>query len=114
MVGGGGDALIGPVHRIVARLDDRFELVAGVLSSDSERGRMQAEAIGLPRAYPDVPMMIAAEAQRADGIDAVSIAGPAANRCASRITSAVRSSGARKAYAQRPPPRNVEADYNTG
>jgi predicted dehydrogenase len=76
LVGGGGEALIGPVHRIAARLDDRFELVAGVLSSDPERGRVQAEAIGLPRAYPDVPAMIAAEAQRADGIDAVAIATP--------------------------------------
>ena len=76
LVGGGGDALIGPVHRIAARLDDRFDLMAGVLSSDAARARAQAEAIGLPRSYPDVPTMIAEEAGRPDGIDAVSIATP--------------------------------------
>ncbi len=31
MVGGGRGAFIGAVHRIAARLDDRFELVAGAL-----------------------------------------------------------------------------------
>jgi len=31
MVGGGNDAFIGAVHRIAARMDDRFELVAGAL-----------------------------------------------------------------------------------
>jgi hypothetical protein len=34
MVGGGQGAFIGAVHRIAARLDDRYELVAGALSSD--------------------------------------------------------------------------------
>jgi len=29
MVGGGNDAFIGGVHRIAARIDDQFELVAG-------------------------------------------------------------------------------------
>lgn len=76
LVGGGGGALIGPVHRIAARLDDRFELVAGVLSSDPQRARAQAEAIGLPRSYPDVPAMIAAETGRPDGIEAVAIMTP--------------------------------------
>lgn len=33
MVGGGQGAFIGAVHRIAARLDDRYELVAGALSS---------------------------------------------------------------------------------
>ncbi len=39
MVGGGQGAFIGAVHRIAARLDDRFELVAGALSSDPERAQ---------------------------------------------------------------------------
>ncbi|MEM9794008.1 MAG: gfo/Idh/MocA family oxidoreductase, partial [Pseudomonadota bacterium] len=39
MVGGGNDAFIGAVHRIAARLDDRFELVAGALSSTPEKAR---------------------------------------------------------------------------
>jgi len=33
MVGGGNDAFIGAVHRIASRIDDRYELVAGALSS---------------------------------------------------------------------------------
>ena len=39
MVGGGRGAFIGAVHRIAARLDDRWELVAGALSSDPERAQ---------------------------------------------------------------------------
>ncbi len=39
MVGGGQGAFIGGVHRIAARLDDRYELVAGALSSDPGRAR---------------------------------------------------------------------------
>ena len=37
MVGGGQGAFIGGVHRIAARLDDAYELVAGALSSDAAR-----------------------------------------------------------------------------
>ena len=36
MDGGGNDAFIGVVHRIAARIDDRFSLVAGALSSTPE------------------------------------------------------------------------------
>jgi hypothetical protein len=32
MVGGGRDAFIGAVHRIAARMDNNFQLVAGALS----------------------------------------------------------------------------------
>jgi predicted dehydrogenase len=37
MVGGGQGAFVGAVHRIAARLDDQYELVAGALSSDPAR-----------------------------------------------------------------------------
>ncbi|CAH1653664.1 Gfo/Idh/MocA family protein [Chelatococcus asaccharovorans] len=76
LVGGGGASLIGPVHRIAARLDDGFELVAGVLSSHPERALKEAEALGLSRGYSDVATMLAAEAERPDGIDAVAIMTP--------------------------------------
>lgn len=76
LVGGGGAALIGPVHRIAARLDDCFELVAGVLSSNREKALAEAARLGLPRGYADVPAMLAAEAARPDGIDAVAIMTP--------------------------------------
>lgn len=76
VIGGGGNALIGPVHRVAAQLDDRIEVVAGVLSSDPQRALQQATEIGLRRSYGTVGDMIAAEAKRDDGIDAVSIVTP--------------------------------------
>ena len=46
MVGGGSDAFIGAVHRIAARLDDRYELVAGALSSTPSARRPRARRWG--------------------------------------------------------------------
>ena len=76
MVGGGEGAFIGNVHRIAARLDDRYELVAGALSSTPEKSRRSAEAIQLPRSYDDFETMASAEAARADGIEVVAIVTP--------------------------------------
>ncbi|MFM0478932.1 Gfo/Idh/MocA family oxidoreductase [Paraburkholderia strydomiana] len=76
MVGGGQGAFIGAVHRIAARLDDRFELVAGALSSDPERARASAAEAGIARSYADWQEMARAEAARDDGIDAVAIVTP--------------------------------------
>ncbi|WP_333671315.1 Gfo/Idh/MocA family oxidoreductase [Elioraea tepidiphila] len=75
MVGGGRGAFIGAVHRMAARLDDRFELVAGALASDPERAMASAAGLGI-RGYPDFRAMIAAEAGRADGAEAVAIVTP--------------------------------------
>jgi predicted dehydrogenase len=78
MVGGGRGAFIGAVHRIASRIDDRWELVAGALSSDPERARGSAEDLGIApdRAYSDVREMARAVAAREDGIDAVSVVTP--------------------------------------
>ncbi|MBV7409013.1 MULTISPECIES: Gfo/Idh/MocA family protein [Roseobacteraceae] len=76
MVGGGNDAFIGAVHRIASRIDDRFELVAGALSSTPEKSQASGEALGLPRIYDDFKQMAQREARRKDGIDAVSIVTP--------------------------------------
>jgi predicted dehydrogenase len=76
MVGGGEGAFIGAVHRIAARLDDHFELVAGALSSEPARALRSADAIGLARAYPDYATMAREEAARPDGIEAVAIVTP--------------------------------------
>ncbi|GFE49285.1 oxidoreductase [Roseobacter cerasinus] len=76
MVGGGKDAFIGAVHRIAARLDDRYELVAGALSSTPEKARASGEALGLPRIYDDFKQMAIREARRKDGIEAVAIVTP--------------------------------------
>ena len=69
MVGGGEGAFIGAVHRIAARLDDHYELVAGALSSTPVKALRSAQALGLARAYPDFRTMAREEAarQRAPG-----------------------------------------------
>ncbi|MDZ7800133.1 MAG: Gfo/Idh/MocA family oxidoreductase [Trueperaceae bacterium] len=61
MVGGGKDAFIGAVHRIAARLDGNFELVAGALSSTPDKARASGEALGLPRVYESWEEMLEAE-----------------------------------------------------
>ncbi|MFC5421899.1 MAG: oxidoreductase [Stutzerimonas stutzeri] len=78
MVGGGRGAFIGAVHRIAARLDDRWQLVAGALSSDPERGRLSGEDLLLDptRLYADATEMAKREKRRKDGIDAVAIVTP--------------------------------------
>lgn len=78
MVGGGRNAFIGSVHRIAARLDDQFELVAGALSSDPVRAQESGRDLGLPadRTYGTYQEMAAAEAARSDGIEAVSVVTP--------------------------------------
>lgn len=76
MVGGGNDAFIGGVHRIAARLDDRYELVAGALSSTPEKSRASGEALGLSRIYDDYKEMAIREARLKSGIEAVSIVTP--------------------------------------
>ncbi len=78
MVGGGIGAFIGGVHRISARLDDHYTLVAGALSATPERAAASAAALGLDpaRSYPDYETMAAAEAARPDGIEVVAIVTP--------------------------------------
>jgi predicted dehydrogenase len=76
MVGGGQGAFIGAVHRIAARLDDCFELVAGALSSDPQRAQASAAEAGIARSYGDWREMARAEAARDDGIDVVAIVTP--------------------------------------
>jgi predicted dehydrogenase len=78
MIGGGTGSFIGEVHRIAARMDNRFELVAGVFSADPARGRASAAAIGIDpsRAYESDEAMFAAEARREDGAEAIAIVTP--------------------------------------
>ncbi|CAM3357773.1 Gfo/Idh/MocA family protein [Halomonas lysinitropha] len=78
MVGGGQGAFIGGVHRIAARIDDHFELVAGAFASDPERARASAATLHVApeRAYADYRAMADAEGQREDGIDVVAIVTP--------------------------------------
>ncbi|NNC76297.1 MAG: Gfo/Idh/MocA family oxidoreductase [Acidimicrobiia bacterium] len=78
VVGGGPGSFIGAMHRTAARLDDRYEIVAGVLSSDPHRSRSAATALGIDpdRAYGDPLELCEAESVRADGADVVAIMTP--------------------------------------
>jgi predicted dehydrogenase len=78
MVGGGRDAFIGAVHRIAARLDDHYELVAGAFSSTEEKSLASAKDLGIAddRAYADFKEMAKREARIKDGIEAVAIVTP--------------------------------------
>jgi len=78
MVGGGQGAFIGAVHRVAARLDDQYVLVAGALSSEPGRAIASALELGLhrDRAYHDFAAMAAGEAAREDGVEAVAIVTP--------------------------------------
>jgi len=78
MVGGGPGAFIGAVHRIAARMDDHYELVAAALSSDPARSRAAAQDLHIApdRAYGSYTEMARAEAARPDRVEAVAIVTP--------------------------------------
>lgn len=78
MVGGGTGSFIGYVHRIAARIDGDFELVAGALSSKPDVAMESAENLGVAedRSYSSYEDMAKAEAAREDGIEAVAIVTP--------------------------------------
>lgn len=78
MVGGGQDAFIGYVHRIAARLDGEYDLIAGALSSRPDIAKSSAAELGIApdRAYTDFIEMAQIEASRDDGIEAVAIVTP--------------------------------------
>ncbi|MES0807831.1 Gfo/Idh/MocA family oxidoreductase [Roseibium sp. SCPC15] len=78
MVGGGKDAFIGAVHRIAARIDGQYELVAGALSSTPEKAQESGRALGLKedRIYSSFEEMAKREARLKDGIEAVAIVTP--------------------------------------
>ncbi len=78
MVGGGQGAFIGATHRIAARLDGDFRLIAAALSSDPGRAMASGADLGLDpaRTYTDFRVMAAREARLRDGIEAVAIVTP--------------------------------------
>ncbi len=78
MVGGGQGAFIGAVHRIAARMDDNYTLVAGALSGDPARAKASGAELGLDpdRSYDSYQAMAAAEGRRPDGIEAVAVVTP--------------------------------------
>ena len=78
VIGGGPGSFIGEMHRQAARMDDRYELVAGVLSSKPEKAKQSGLELGFSpdRAYSNVSDMLKAESAREDGADVIAIMTP--------------------------------------
>jgi predicted dehydrogenase len=78
VIGGGPGSFIGAMHRQSARLDDRYEIVTGILSSDPEKSRQSGKELGFAsdRLYANVTEMLDAEVALKDGIDAVALMTP--------------------------------------
>ena len=84
IVGGGIGAFVGSIHRIAARLDDRYELLAGALSSEPKRAADSAAELGIDprRAYASFEEMAKKEGKLKHGIEAVAIVTPNHLHCA--------------------------------
>jgi len=78
VIGGGPGSFIGAMHRQAARLDDRYEIVTGILSSNPEKSKKAGLELGLAsdRLYASVQEMLDGEASRKDGVDVVAIMTP--------------------------------------
>ncbi len=78
VVGGGQGSFIGKVHARGARLSNRWDVVAGALSSRPQVAKESGREwlFDEDRAYTDYRVMAEREAARPDGIDAVAIATP--------------------------------------
>lgn len=78
VVGGGAGSFIGQVHRMAARLDGHYDLVACALSSDPERARQMGVDLGFPvdRTYGSWRELIAREAQREDRAEVLAVMTP--------------------------------------
>lgn len=78
MIGGGKGSQIGPAHLMAARLDGLYEISAGALDIDAQKGRAYARELGIAddRAYSDWRAMLDGEITRSDRIDLVTVATP--------------------------------------
>lgn len=63
ILGGGGDSLIGVLHRVASYINDNYEIVGGVFNPDIEENLSFAKKIGLPthRIYKDFDSLIEEE-----------------------------------------------------
>ena len=78
IVGGGPKSWIGHVHRISARFDNKYEIVAGVFSRNSKLSINFGKTLGIQkdRCYSNFIEMANKESKRKDGIQVVSIMTP--------------------------------------
>lgn len=76
VIGGGPGSFIGAMHRTAAVMDGRFEIVASVLSSDTERSLKAGSDLGIPRPYATFVDLLRGESDQADGAEVVAIMTP--------------------------------------
>ena len=78
IVGGGPKSWIGHVHRISARFDNKYEIVAGVFSRNAKLSINFGKSLGISedRCYSNFKEMALKESKRSDGIQVVSIMTP--------------------------------------
>jgi len=80
ILGGGGNSLIGELHRVAAFINEKYEIIGGVFSSKWEENIGFAEEIGLSadRIYLDLDAMVAEELSlpESERIQVVSILTP--------------------------------------
>ncbi len=77
-VGGGPNSFIGYAHRLAARFDNRYEIVAGVFSRDKKKSKEFGKSLGIDeaRCYQNYIEMSKKESKRIDGIEVVGIMTP--------------------------------------
>ncbi|MBN2874407.1 MAG: Gfo/Idh/MocA family oxidoreductase [Spirochaetales bacterium] len=78
LVGGGPGSFIGGTHRMAARMDDRYETVCGILSSDPARAVEAGSAMGFApdRRYDTFGTMLESERRRPDKAEVLAIMTP--------------------------------------
>ena len=78
LIGGGPNSWIGNAHRIASRLDDEYEIVAGVVSRDIKINKSFGAHIGIDRSrcYKNFKELCSKEKKRKDGIQVVAIMTP--------------------------------------
>ena len=80
VLGGGGDSLIGVLHRVASYMYDRYDIVGGVFNPDYEENIKFARQIGVntERVYKDFDEFISEESAKPENerIEVVSVLTP--------------------------------------
>ena len=80
ILGGGGDSLIGVLHRVASSMFDRYEIIGGVFNPNYEENLSFAKKLGLKksRIYKDFETMVEQESKLSsdEKIEVVSVLTP--------------------------------------
>jgi predicted dehydrogenase len=80
ILGGGGDSLIGVLHRVAANMFDKYQIIGGCFNPDPKQNKDFADQIGVntSRVYDTFDIMVSEEMNRPENerIQAVSVLTP--------------------------------------